>query len=158
LSFRDVTDLLKPSTGPRSAFEQRNQDVLSRNTAAAVKVIIGGQVAKTLHRKADNRGELRDRHGKYIDGKDRGKMKKHLEEDRSRLIKERDEELVRATQEKRAWDALNPSEKERRLAKKARHNFLVGMLGAGMGGTDMYQSEEIPVRRHCSQCIPSDAS
>ena len=53
-------------------------------------------------------------------------MKKHLEEDRSRLIQERDEQLVRATLEKRAWDALDPSEKERRLAKKARHSFLVG--------------------------------
>jgi len=145
--FRDVTELLEPSIGPRSAFEQRNKDALSRNTAAAVKVIIGGQVAKTLHRKVDNRGELKDRHGKYIDGKDRGKMRKHLEEDRSRLIKERDEQLVRATQEKRAWDAMDPSEKERRLAKKARHSFLVGMLGAGMGGTDMYETEEIPVRQ-----------
>ena len=118
---------------------------MSRNTAAPVKVIIGGQVAKTLDREIDNRGELRDRHGKYIDGKDRGLMKKHLEEDRRRLIEERDEQLVKATQEKRAWDAVHPGEKERRLAKKARNNFLVGMLGAGIGRTDMCETEDIPV-------------
>lgn len=148
-NFRNVTELLKPQTAPRSAFEGRNKDALSRNTAGPVKVIIGGEVVKTLHRKIDKRGELRDRHGKYLDGKDRGSMKKHLEEDRQRLIKERDEQLVRATQEKRAWDAMDPSEKERRLAKKARNNFLIRMLGAGMGGTDMYETEEIPVRQHC---------
>jgi hypothetical protein len=33
--------------------------------------------------------ELRNRHGKYIDGHDRGLMKKHLEEDRKKMIMER---------------------------------------------------------------------
>lgn len=157
--FRHVTELLQPQTAPRSAFEGRNKDALSRNTAAAVKVIIGGQVAKTLDRKVDNRGELRDRHGKYIDGKNRGLMKKHLEEDRKRFIEERDEQLVRATHEKRAWDAMDPSEKEKRLAKKAKNNFLVRMLGAGMGGTDMCETEDIPVRQtELVLCSPSAVS
>ncbi len=56
---------------------------------------------KTLNRNIDNRGELRNRHGKYIDGHDRGLMKKHLEEDRKKMIMERDEQLIRATQESR---------------------------------------------------------
>lgn len=116
-------------------------------------------MAKTLDRKVDNRGELRDRHGKYIDGKDRGLMKKHLEEDRKRLIEERDEQLARATYEKRAWDAMDPSEKEERLAKKAKNSFLVRMLGAGMGGTDMCETEDIPVRQtELVLCSPSAGS
>lgn len=101
---------------------------------------------KTLNRNIDNRGELRNRHGKYIDGHDRGLMKKHLEEDRKKMIMERDEQLIRATQEKRAWDAMDPGEKETRLAKKARNKFLVGRLGAGVGShKDTYETDEIPV-------------
>ena len=75
-------------------------------------------------------------------------MKRHLEEDRKRLIKERDEQLVRATQEKRAQDAMDPGERERMLAKRVRNKFLLGMLGAGLGGTDMCEAENIPVRQH----------
>lgn len=122
---------------------------MPRNTAAPIKVIIGGNVVKTLNRKVDDRGQLRDRHGKYIDGKDRGLMKKHLEEDRKRLIGERDEQLLRATQEKRAWDAMDPDEREIRLAKKARNEFLVGMLGAGHDSSvfDVLETDEIPVRK-----------
>ncbi len=144
--FRSVTDLLKPAPTPRSAFEQRNKDILYQNTSLPIKVIIGDGVIKTLERDVDHRGELRDRHGNYVDGHDRGLMKKHLEEERKRLIQERDEQMVIATKEKRAWEAMDPNEKEAKLAKKARHQSLLDMLGAGMSGLDLYETEEIPVR------------
>ncbi|KAI9879109.1 MAG: hypothetical protein M1830_009562 [Pleopsidium flavum] len=141
--FRGIAELLQPQIGPQSAFEQRNKNVLSHNASAPIKVIIGGQVVKTLNRRSDNRGELRDRDGDYIDGQNRGLMKKHLEEDRKRLIQERDEQLIRATQEKRAWDAMDSGELEARLAKRASNRF--ARLGAGVGGqTDTFETDEIP--------------
>lgn len=155
--FIGVQDVLRQNRGPLSAFEQRNN--LSYNPSAPVHVIIGGEIAKTLVSKVDRRGELRDRHGNYVDGINRGLMKKRFEEDRKRKIEERDDELQRASKERRAWMALTPEERERRLMKSQRNKSLVALLGAGLDNADnadLYNYETIPVReaalKHVEQC------
>ena len=116
--FQPISHILEERPSGRSAFEQRNRQIMPKLACAMVtKVVLGGKVAKTLERKGDSRGEEQDRFGKYI-GVDRGQMKKHLLEDRQALIKRRDEEMVLATQEKRAWDALSSEMKDEQLAKR----------------------------------------
>ena len=144
--FIGVQDVLRENQKPLSAFEQRNN--LSYKASAPVHVTIGGELVKTLVPKLDRRGELRDRHGNYVDGLDRGLMKKHFEEDRKRKIEERDEQMEQATKERRAWMALSPEERERRLKKSQRNKALVALLGAGVedtGDADLYSYDAIPV-------------
>lgn len=145
--FIGVQEVLHQKKGPLSAFEQRNN--LSYNTSSPVHVIIGGELVKTMLPEVDRRGELRDRHGNYVDGINRGLMKKRLEEDRKRKIEERDDELERASKERRAWMALTPEERERRLTKSQRNKSLIALLGAGVDvadDADLYNYETIPVR------------
>lgn len=106
---------------------------------------MGGRIVKNLDRKVDMRGEYRDRHGKYIDGVDRGSMKKHLEENRKKLIEERDSQMSRASREKRDWSAIEPSIKERLLGQRARHKALLALLGAGINGSDIDETDKVPV-------------
>ncbi len=156
--FRDIGEVLRERSAPRSAFEQRNNAVLGRKAAAPIKVIIGGEVAKTFVQSEDSRGELRDRHGNYVDGFDRGLMKKHLEEDRAKLIRLRDEEMVRATNEKRAWEAMDPEEQQRTIDKKRKTGGFLGFLGAGAVADDCYEYSEIPdvyVRKVSASSIAS---
>ena len=147
--FIGIHDILREEQKPLSAFEQRNN--LLYNASAPVNVIIGGEVVKTMIPKVDTRGELRDRHGDYIDGINRGLMKKRLEEDRKRRIGERDYQLQQATKERRAWMALTPEERERQLKKSQRNTALVALLGAGVQKTadaeDLYNWDAIPVSR-----------
>ena len=146
--FIGIQDVLREEQKPLSAFEQRNN--LLYKASAPVNVIIGGELVKTMVPKVDKRGELRDRHGIYIDGIDRGLMKKHFEEDRKRKIDERDEQMEQATKERRAWMALPPEERERRLKKSQRNKVLVALLGAGVddtGDADLYNYETIPVSK-----------
>ncbi|KAI9718613.1 MAG: hypothetical protein M1812_004064 [Candelaria pacifica] len=159
--FQNIAGVLNERAAPRSAFEQRNQAVLGRKAAAPIKVIIGGKVAKTFVQSADSRGELLDRHGNYIDGINRGSMKKHLEEDRQKMIALRDEEMVRATNEKRAWEAMDPEEQRRTLDKKRKLGGFLGFLGAGAVADDCYEYSEIPdvyVRKVSASSIASWAS
>ena len=116
--FQPTSHILEERPSGRSAFEQRNRQIMPKLACAMVtKVVLGGKVAKTLERKGDTRGEEQDRFGRFI-GANRGQMKKHLVDDRQALIKRRDEEMVLATQEKRAWDALSPDMKEQQLTKR----------------------------------------
>lgn len=144
--FISIQDVLRENQRPLSAFEQRNH--LAYNASAPVNVIIGGELVKTMVPKVDKRGELRDRHGNYIDGINRGLMKKRFEEERKRKIEERDDQMELATKERRVWMALNPEERERRLKKSQRNKALVALLGAGVddtGNADLFSYETIPV-------------
>ncbi|KAI9816258.1 MAG: hypothetical protein M1827_001859 [Pycnora praestabilis] len=142
--FRGVQEILHEVVAPQSAFEQRNRTVLSLKNAAPVKVMIGGKIMKAFQQKPDRRGESQDRHGNYIVGQNQGLMKKHLEEDRKRLIQLRDEEMVHATQAKRSWDAMNSRDKEASLEKKGKTQVLMGLLGAGVSQVDCFEYTDIP--------------
>ncbi|KAI9696773.1 MAG: hypothetical protein M1836_005135 [Candelina mexicana] len=156
--FRGIGEVLHERAAPRSAFEQRNQAVLGRKATAPINVIMGGRVVKTFVQSADNRGELRDRHGNYVDGINRGLMKKHLEEDRESKIAERDEQMVRATNEKRSWEAMDPEERQRTIDKKRKTGGFLGFLGAGAVAEDCYEYSKIPdvyVRKVTTSSIAS---
>ncbi|KAI9786295.1 MAG: hypothetical protein M1835_003101 [Candelina submexicana] len=159
--FQGIGEVLHEHATPRSAFEQRNQAVLGRKAAARINVIIGDKVAKKFVQSADTRGELRDRHGNYIDGINRGLMKKHLEEDRESKIAERDEQMVRATNEKRSLEAMDPEERQRTIDKKRKTGGFLGFLGAGVVAEDCYEYSKIPdvyVRKVTASSIASRAS
>ena len=141
--FRSIDQVLEERVAPRSAFEQRNEKLGAKKAGAnVIKVVIGGKVVKTIEQKGDMRGQHQDRFGNYI-GPNLGQMKKHLVEDRHALIQLRDEEMVRATQEKRAWDAMDPDERERHVAKRSApiNAFL---LGPGAADADIFEYTGIP--------------
>lgn len=147
--FRPIQNILEERAAPRSAFDQRNQRIMAHSTAApSITVMIGDRVLKTLERKGDVRAQYQDRFGNYV-GEDLGAMKKHLVEERRSLIKLRDDEMVRATQEKRTWDAMSPREKEEHIARKQApmKAFLAGCDGSGLDEFEYDDMPEIYLRR-----------
>lgn len=86
----------------------------------------------------DARGELQDRHGNYMSA-NLGPMKKHLVEDRARLIEERDNQMVRATIEKRKWEAMNEEERAAEMEKKR-----VRTESFSIEGVDIFEYSAIP--------------
>ncbi|KAI9850722.1 MAG: hypothetical protein M1838_005213 [Thelocarpon superellum] len=141
--FRPIGEVLQERVRPRSLFETRNKAIMPiALSASSMKIIRGGQVVKTLHPARDNRGVHQDRYGNYI-GRDLGPMKKHLVEDRQALIKQRDEEIVRATREKRRWDAMNPGVKQA-LGAKRRPLELTYQFGPGAFAADVFDLEAMP--------------
>jgi hypothetical protein len=140
--FRSVKDLMTEQPPPGSLQEHRNPFLLRSATSAPLMVVIGGKVAKVLKPEADRRGESQDRFGNYI-GEDLGPMKKHLIEDRQMKIKQRDEELVEATRQKRAFKALDPRQRELVLEKgRAPLGFITGGPGAALA--DTFEFPNIP--------------
>ena len=146
--FGHIRDILKDDKKPRSLFEQRNSSILIHKNASQIQNIIGGKVISVLEQKADNRAELRDRHGNYVDGINRGLMKKRYEEEWRKRIDDRDEQMTHAMKVKRAWDSLPPEEKARRNERAGRNERLVDALGAGLENLtlDIFTCEAIPVR------------
>ena len=147
--FRPIQNILEERAAPRSAFDQRNERIMAKRTAAPnLTVMIGNQVLKKMERKGDIRGQYQDRFGNYV-GEDLGAMKKHLVEERQSLIKLRDDEMVRATQEKRTWDAMSPSEREEHIARKQApmRAFLAGCDGSGLNEFEYDDIPEIYLRR-----------
>ncbi|KAI9882417.1 MAG: hypothetical protein M1823_005837 [Watsoniomyces obsoletus] len=141
--FRPVGEVLRERVVPRSIVEERNARIAPQRAAAPkMKVVFGQGVSKTMERLGDLRGEHQDRYGNYI-GEDLGKMKKYLQDQRQELIHLRDEEMIRRTKEKRAWDALSPEEKERQLAKK-QAPVRAFALALGEQGFDSFEFDEIP--------------
>jgi hypothetical protein len=139
LSIREVAIERPP---PGSLREHRNPFLLKSASSAPMTVIIGGKVAKVLKPAADRRGEFQDRFGNYV-GTNLGRMKKHLIEDRETKIRQRDEEMVEATKQKRAFDALGPEEREAALAKRqAPMGFITG--GQGAASADIFEFSDIP--------------
>ena len=145
--FVDSRYILRENKRPRSNFEELNKAFLPPDFSAPITNIIGGQKATTLMPKTDTRTEFRDRHGNYIDGIDRGKMKKRYEEEWQKRLELREKELLDATKVKRAWDALPEDEKARRRQKLQLNRSLCRLLGAGTSdapASDIYTWEDIP--------------
>ncbi|KAH0559245.1 hypothetical protein GP486_004242 [Trichoglossum hirsutum] len=139
LSVKEVTTERPP---PGSLLEHRNPFLLKSASSAPMTVIIGGRVAKVLKPKADLRGEFQDRFGNYV-GENLGRMKKHLIEDRQMKIRLRDEEMVEATKQKRAFEALGPEEREVAIAKRqVPMGFITG--GQGAAPADIFEFSDIP--------------
>ena len=133
-----------------SEFEQRNKRVLKQDFSMPIVNVIGGETVNVVQPKIDDRAEYRDRFGNYIDGVDRGKMKKRYEDEWSKRMQTRDDEMVLLTKKKREWDILSPAEKEQRLRKREVNKALVSQLGAGMdpsASSDTFTYDEIPVSR-----------
>ena len=131
-----------------SEFEQRNKRVLKQDFSMPIVNVIGGKPVNVVQPKIDDRAEYRDRSGNYVDGVDRGKMKKRYEDEWSKRMQTRDDEMVLLTKKKREWDILSPAEKEQRLRKREVNKALVSQLGAGMGpsaSSDVFTYDEIPV-------------
>ena len=141
--FKGIDSVLNERMAPLSEFQRRNKGIIAAKAApSALKVIIGDKVVKTVEQKVDNRGQFQDRHGNYL-GKDMGRMKKHLVEDRAALIKLRDDQMVRATQEKRKWEAMAPEERQEILAKR-RAQAEAFRMGPGAAESDIFEYSETP--------------
>ena len=145
--FVDSRYIMRENLQPLSDFEKRNRTYLVHDYSKPIKNIIGGEVVSIVQQRVDNRAEYRDRDGNYIDGKDRGLMKKRYEEEWKKRMELREEEIVHLTKAKRAFDALTPEEKKRRLDYNKKNRDLVSLLGAGLNlsaTSDIYNYEEIP--------------
>ena len=145
--FVDSRYIMRENFQPLSDFEKRNRAYLVHDYSKPIKNIVGGEVVSTVQQRVDNRAEYRDRDGNYVDGKDRGLMKKRYEEEWKRRMELREEEIVHLTKAKRAFDALTPEEKKRRLDYNKKNRDLVSLLGAGLNlsaTSDIYNYEEIP--------------
>ncbi|KAI9770904.1 MAG: hypothetical protein M1840_002608 [Geoglossum simile] len=140
--FRSVKDLMTEQPPPGSLRDHRNPFLLQSATSAPLMVVIGGRVAKVLKPEADRRGESQDRFGNYI-GKNLGLMKKHLIEDRQMKIKRRDEEMVEATRQKRAFKASDPKQRELVLEKGQRPSGPI-TGGQGAASADVFEFSDIP--------------
>ncbi|KZF23387.1 hypothetical protein L228DRAFT_267394 [Xylona heveae TC161] len=129
--FLAIPALLQGRRGPRSAFERRNPSIARVDESGPVKVVIGAE-SKTVFQRPDTRAEQMDEEGKYVDGVNRGKMRKGLEEERGALIRRRREAMSAAKAAKRAWDALSPEGKEREGLKKQRSEQNFALYSAGL--------------------------
>ena len=131
-----------------SEFEKRNKRILQQDFRKPIVNMIGGKKVNVVQPKIDDRAEYRDRSGNYVDGVDRGRMKKRYEDEWSKRLQARDDEMVALSKIKREWDVLPPAEKERRIEKREVNKGLVSLLGAGIGpsaNSDIFDYEEIPV-------------
>ena len=145
--FVNPQHILRENRKPLSNFEQLNKTLLTSDFSAPITNIIGGQKTNTLMPKIDTRTEFRDRDGNYIDGKNRGKMKKRYEDEWQKRLELLDEEIQHATKVKRCWDALPEEEKARRRQKLEKNRSLCMLLGAGTSGapaSDIYTWEGVP--------------
>lgn len=145
--FVDSRYVMRENFQPLSDFEKRNRAYLVHDYSKPIKNIIGGEIVSTVRQRVDNRAEYRDRDGNYIDGKNRGLMKKRYEEEWKKRMELREEEIVHLTKAKRTFDALTPEEKKRRLDYNNKNRDLVSLLGAGLNPSatsDIYNYEEIP--------------
>jgi hypothetical protein len=155
--FKTISTVLDEREAPVSEFQKRNKGLIPTKAAPSVlKVIIGGKVVKTVEQKVDDRGRYQDRHGNYI-GPNLGQMKKHLVEDRAALIKLRDEEMVRATEAKRSWEAMSLSERQEILAKR-RVQAEAFRTGPGAAESDIFEYSEMPNEYTCPSSTRGTAS
>ncbi|MCJ1478114.1 hypothetical protein MMC13_006790 [Lambiella insularis] len=145
--FVNVTDIMTDQPRQRTKFELRNRSSLVVGNASIIKNIIGGNVVSICHQPVDDRVQYRDEDGNYIDGIDRGKMKKRYEEEWKRRLADRKAEIEHITKLKNAWEALSPSEQARRTAQRVSNSKLLMVLGAGLDATrdlSTYEGEDLP--------------
>ena len=134
--FVDAKDVMSNAWQARSAFEIRNQANLAPESATIIKNMIGDEVVSIAYQPIDDRVKYRDRKGNYIDGIDRGKMKKRYEDEWHKRLDDRDTEMKHVTKLKREFDALSPIEKTRRILRREANAKLLSILGAGLTTTD----------------------
>ena len=130
---------------PTTLFDKRNQKSLAKGNATKIKNMIGNDVVSIVHQPIDDRVKYRDANGNYVDGIDRGKMKKRYEDEWRQRLDNRAAQMERLSKIKLAWEALSPAEKARRIEKREENAKLVSGLGAGLESRDdLYEFDEIP--------------
>ncbi|MCJ1245761.1 hypothetical protein MMC30_002965 [Trapelia coarctata] len=143
--FVDTRDIMMDNTRPTTLFEKRNQKSLAKGNATKIKNMIGGEVVSIVHNPIDDRVKYRDHEGNYVDGIDRGKMKKRYEDEWRSRLDNRAAQMEHLTKIKLAWEALSPAEKARQIERREANAKLVSLLGAGLQSrADLYVFDETP--------------
>lgn len=119
--FVDARYVMRDENRSLSRFEKNNMGGLNLRPSSTIKSMVGGKVIGVVEQKVENRTEFRNRDGTYADGIDRGRMKKRYEEEWQQRLKERDEEMVKASGILREWLSLPEAEKVRRKEKAAKN-------------------------------------
>lgn len=158
--FVDVPDIMLDQSRHLTEFERRNRSSLVLGGSTKVINMIDGEVVSICHQPIDDRAKYRDEQGNYIDGIDRGKMKKRYETEWQKRLQDRKAEIKHVAKLKEEWDALPPVEQARRTAHKVANSKLVEILGAGFDSTrdlSTYEGEDLPeVYRRVSRWAISD--
>lgn len=143
--FVDTRDIMLDNERPTTLFEKRNKRSLAKGNATKIKNIIGGEVVSIVHNPVDDRVKYRDSEGNYVDGIDRGKMKKRYEDEWRSRLDNRAAQIAHLTKIKLAWEALSPEEKARQMERREANAKLVSLLGAGLQSrSDVFEFDEIP--------------
>ena len=143
--FVDTRDIMLDNARPTTLFEKRNQKSLAKGNTTKIKNMIGGEVVSIVHNPIDDRAKYRDSEGNYVDGIDRGKMKKRYENEWRSRLDNRTAQMEHLTKIKQAWEALSPAERARQIEKREANAKLVSLLGAGLQSrTDLYEFDETP--------------
>lgn len=143
--FVDTGDIMLDNTRPATMFEKRNQKSLPKGSATKIKNMIGNDLVSITHHPIDDRVKYRDNEGNYVDGIDRGKMKKRYEDEWRQRLDNRAAQMEHLTKIKLEWEALSPAEQAHRIAKREANQKLVNGLGAGLESRDdLYEFDEIP--------------
>jgi len=143
--FVDTRDIMLDNERPTTLFEKRNKRSLAKGNATKIKNIIGGEVVSIVHNPVDDRVKYRDSEGNYVDGIDRGKMKKRYEDEWRSRLDNRAAQIAHLTKIKLAWETLSPEEKARQMERREANAKLVSLLGAGLQSrSDVFEFDEIP--------------
>ena len=143
--FVDTSDIMTDNTGSASAFEVRNQSNLHKGNATVIKNMIGNDVVSIVHQPIDDRAKYRDEDGNYIDGINRGLMKKRYEDEWRKRLDDRKAQMEHITKLKREWETLSPAEKAQRIARREANASLLNTLGAGIEPmVDIFEFDEVP--------------
>lgn len=141
-NFLPITEL-STAQRPRTIAEQLNPSLAFHSAAPIINVFSSGSTS-TYTSKVDPRVNDLDRHGNRIGNvEQQGQVKKRYREHHLKLVKERDEQMLRATAEKRAWEAMDPQERAERLAiLRQPVKFWHGQPGAAL--EDSFDLDAIP--------------
>jgi len=143
--FVDTGDIMLDNTRPATLFEKRNQKSLGKGNATKIKNMIGNDLVSITHQPIDDRVKYRDHEGNYVDGIDRGKMKKRYEDEWRQRLDNRAAQMEHLTKIKLEWESLSPAEQAQRLSKREANQKLVNELGAGLESQDdLYEFDKIP--------------
>ena len=143
--FVDTSDIMTDSTKSTSAFDVRNQKSLHKGNATVIKNMIGNDVVSIVHQPVDDRAKYRDENGNYIDGINRGLMKKRYEDEWRNRLNDRKAQMEHLTKLKREWEDLSPAEQAQRIARREANAHLLNKLGAGIEATDdIFEFDEVP--------------
>jgi hypothetical protein len=143
--FTNISDIMYEDNQPLTLFEKRNKDIMPVVAPKRIKNIIGDVVVSTVEMKIDDRAKYRDQFGNYIDGIDRGKMKKRFEDEWQKRLTNRAAEIQLLLKMKAKWDAQTAEEKALQLERREANAKLLNRLGAGLGTDEgLYEFDEMP--------------